>query len=152
MILESNTFKNNEMMPDICSNTPKGENVSPHLSWRDVPTGIKTYSIIMEDKAIPFFPIIHWMLYNIPEVIRELPEGMNKQGMISNQIKQGKNWRGQTEYYGPNPMGGKHKYEIKLYGLNCTISEEGLDSKTFLGKYKDNVVVEQSIVGYYDKN
>ena len=55
---------------DVISNTNKGENVSPQLSWAPV-EGASSYVIIMVDTSVKSW--VHWISDNVTET--ELPGG-----------------------------------------------------------------------------
>ncbi len=86
---------------DIISNTDKGENKSPQLSWEPV-EGASLYMIYMVDTSMQYW--IHWKSYNITET--NLSEG----------------WAPNGEYVGPwPPAGGTHTYEIYVIALKNPI-------------------------------
>ena len=91
----SESLKNGKWENDI-SNTNKGKNVSPELSWAPV-EGAKCYAIYMVDTSMQYF--IHWKAANFTETT--LPKG----------------WA-TSEYVGPYPpSGGKHTYDIYVFAL-----------------------------------
>jgi len=66
--------------------TCDGQNVSPALQWRNPPEGTKSFALIVDDPDIPFGikdshgKILsiwdHWVLFNIPSSVSELPEAI----------------------------------------------------------------------------
>lgn len=98
-----------------------GENVSPQLSWSGVPQGTKSFALMAYDPDAPTGSgWWHWVLFNIPADVSELPEGAGdpKTGMIPEAI-QGRNDYGHLGYGGACPPEGHgdHRYQFRLYAL-----------------------------------
>ncbi len=72
--LTSSAFKNNGMMPKKYS--CNGENISPTLSWTEIPKNTKSISIICNDLDAPAGIWVHWVIFNIPPDKTELPENI----------------------------------------------------------------------------
>ena len=88
---------------DVTSNTNKGENVSPQLSWAPV-EGASTYVIIMVDTSVRSW--VHWLSDNVTET--ELPRG----------------WAPASDYVGPYPPSGDtHVYEIYVVALRAPVEK-----------------------------
>ena len=97
---------------DIISNTDKGENKSPELSWDPV-DGATIYAIYMVDISMHYF--LHWNSNGITET--SLPEG----------------WAPDSDYVGPwPPKGGEHTYDIYVIALKNPIErlKGGVNSQT----------------------
>lgn len=76
-----------------------GDNLSPHLAWRDAPDATKSFVLLCVDPDAPAskelvnrqdvtvpndFPradFIHWVLINIPATCSELAEGLDARGL-----------------------------------------------------------------------
>mgnify|MGYP003345955305 CR=1 FL=1 len=76
--LESPAFKDNATIPS--QYTCEGGDISPPLQWRNPPKGTKSFAIIVDDPdapdpAAPKQTWVHWVLFNIPSSIEDLPEG-----------------------------------------------------------------------------
>ena len=60
------------------TNSQAGGDVSPALSWSNVPDGITSFVLIVHDLDAPVSPgtddVLHWMVWNIPGSARALPE------------------------------------------------------------------------------
>ena len=54
----------------------KQDNVSVPISWDDVPDGAVSLALLMESNQFPGEPWVHWLLWNIPTDLRELPEAV----------------------------------------------------------------------------
>jgi Raf kinase inhibitor-like YbhB/YbcL family protein len=97
----------------------KGEDISPSLAWGDPPAGTKSLALIMDDPDAPGGTWTHWVVFNISPDLRELPEGI-KAGDLG--VTFGKNSWGLSDYGGPCPPSGTHRYFFKLYALDTTLN------------------------------
>lgn len=80
----------------IITNTENGSNVSPQLSWEEVP-GAACYVVYMTDITVGDW--IHWKSNNI--TVTTLEQG----------------WASPNEYIGPYPPGGTHTYDIYVVAI-----------------------------------
>lgn len=82
------------------SANPKGDNLSPQLSWNDV-KGAAVYAIYMVDRSANQW--LHWRAKDVTVTNLKLGESLAN-----------------SEYIGPYPPGGVHEYEIIVYALKST--------------------------------
>ncbi len=109
--LTSNAFSEGKTIPR--KHTCDGEDISPHLAWTGVPQGAQSLALIMDDPDAPGRTFVHWVLYDIPPEVSELPEGVQKVGVA------GTNSYRRSGYNGPCPPSGPaHRYFFKLYALD----------------------------------
>ena len=52
------------------------DNVSAPISWGDVPDGAVSLALLMDSTQYPGERHVHWLLWNIPVDLRELPEAV----------------------------------------------------------------------------
>jgi len=91
-----------------------GNNISPELHWSTVPTGTKSFALVMYDADAPGAGYYHWVLYDIPGTTHALAAGANPTGATF-----GTNSNGTADYYGPcPPPGNKHHYATFIYALD----------------------------------
>jgi Raf kinase inhibitor-like YbhB/YbcL family protein len=128
-----------------------GDNLSPALSWQKTASSIGSYSIVVEDPDAPSGTFIHWVLYNIPAEVNNLPEGLPVQSKIPDIGLQGMNDTGQCGYYGPCPPPGKpHRYFFKLFALDCILKLPHKPSASQLYMAMKNHILDQgSLMGTY---
>jgi len=99
-----------------------GRNQSPQLSWTSPPAGTKSFAITMHDPDAPTGSgWWHWMVYDIPATVADLPSGAGTPGRggMPTGAKQGLTDFGTTGYGGPcPPIGhGLHRYIITVHAL-----------------------------------
>ncbi len=73
MELTRSVFKNGEEIPK--KYTCKGEDISPRLSFHNVPDDCKSLVILLEDPDAPLMTFLHWMVWNIPKDKTGFSEG-----------------------------------------------------------------------------
>lgn len=127
-----------------------GNNLSPQLSWNNVPAGTQAFAVICHDPDAPLispgnYGFVHWVLYNIPGTTRSLDEG-------SNIGTSGKNNFGDNSWGGPRPPAGHgmHHYFFWILALDSeTDLAAGLDMWTLLEKIEPKVIGANRLVGTY---
>lgn len=124
--------------------TCDAQDLSPALSWNDVPSGAKSFALICSDPDAPFKPWTHWVIFNIPADKRSLPEGIQKVNRLDDGSIQGINDFGKAGYGGPCPPAGKpHRYFFTLYCLDITLdSNEKSGKDDVLRQIKGHVLDE----------
>lgn len=115
--LKTSAFSNGGVIPPKF--TCDGADVSPALSWNDPPAGTKAFALIMDDPDAPAGTWVHWVLYDLPASVRELPEGVPKAKDLEIGARQGSNDFRRIGYGGPcPPHGAAHRYSFRLYALD----------------------------------
>ena len=121
-VLTSTAFANEGDIPDqyayILSGQCNGENISVPLSWSGAPAGTKSFALIMSDPDGQNWG--HWVQYNIPADVGELPETA---GGPDIGVK-GQNDFGRRGYGGPCPPSGIHHYLFTLYAVDMMLDLE----------------------------
>jgi Raf kinase inhibitor-like YbhB/YbcL family protein len=146
MKLFSSAFQNNGVIPK--KYTCDGENISPPLSWTDVPDGTKSFVLIHDDPdAVPVAGYVwdHWILINIPSDTKDIAEN-NRVGVeMINSFQQ-------ISYGGPCPPNGEHRYYFKLYALDTMLNIPGKSSKADIEKaIEGHVLAKAELIGTYDR-
>src|ERR1700744_4163340 len=94
-----------------------GRNVSPALSWTNVPDGTKSFGLIVFDPdGAKGSGAVHWVAYGIAGNLRSLPEGFGNKttGFVG-----GRGAAGNHDYMGPCPTPGHtNHYVFSLYALD----------------------------------
>lgn len=152
MKLSSNAFASNESIP--IRYTCDGKNVSPPLTIAQVPEKAESLVLIVDDPdapdpAAPKRTWVHWVLFNLPPTLKELPEGLQN---LPDGASTGRNDWGKASYGGPCPPIGRHRYFHKLYALDRRLS--GLEEPTKSQVEKamhGHVLASAELVGTYEK-
>lgn len=148
MTLQTSAFSHGEAIPRVYS--CDGENVSPPLRWSDAPDGTKSFALIMDDPDAPGGTFVHWVYYDIPAAIQEVPKGVDNKAKPSAGGTQGKNSFGKVGYGGPCPPGGEHRYFFKLYALDSQLNlEPGISKSELLKAMEGHILEETQIMGTY---
>lgn len=96
-----------------------GNNLSPDLTWKDAPSGTKSFLILVHDPDAPTpAGFTHWCAFNIPASVTSLPTGASSEGMPEGTIEGGNSY-GTIGYGGacPPPGDAAHAYHLTLYAL-----------------------------------
>jgi len=153
--LSSNAFEAGKPIPQ--KHTADGQNLSPALTWSNLPEGTQQLALIIDDPDAPRDePFVHWVLYGIPAAIEELPEGIPKEETLSEPIQgvQGTNDFGQIGYGGPAPPRGHgtHHYHFTLYALDDSPDlKAGLTKQDLLKAIDGHVLARGELVGTYER-
>jgi len=150
--LTSTAFKQGEPIPIQYS--CDGEDISPPLTWGDPPDGTQSLALIMDDPDAPAGTWVHWILFNVPAKTRELAEDAQIEGKNQDQdaIFVGGNSFGRSNYRGPCPPGGTHRYFFKLYALDTTISLlPGASKRELLSAMEGHILAETELMGTYTR-
>ncbi len=143
-ILESPVFSHGERIP--VRYTCDGDDVSPPLRWSKTPSGTKSYALVMYDPDAPIGTFIHWVIYNIPAAINELPEAVPAEEQIEGLGVQGVNDFGNIGYGGPCPPPGhgEHRYFFALHALD--VDKVDLPPRATAAKLIDKI--KKHVIGY----
>jgi Raf kinase inhibitor-like YbhB/YbcL family protein len=98
----------------------KGGNRSPQLTWRDAPTGTRSFAVTMFDQDAPGRGWWHWAVAGIPAKVDSLPENASSSGFLTKiGAVEARNDFDIDGYGGPCPPPGKpHRYIITVYALS----------------------------------
>ena len=149
--LSSQNFENGSDIPKKF--TCDGEDVSPELSWEGPPAGTKSFALIADDPDAPSGTWTHWVAYDLPATLRQLPEAVPKQAAEPGGGAQGINDFGKTGYGGPCPPPGKpHRYFFKLYALDTKLDLKSGAARQQLERAMEGHVLGQAeLMGTYKR-
>jgi hypothetical protein len=136
--------------------TGQGEDISPPLSWKDIPPDTKELALICDDPDAPRAqPWVHWVLGKIPSGIGGLEEGASsaKARKSPPGMAEGKNDSGTIGYQGPMPPPGKaHRYYFRVYALDVTLTPADVaDKPTLLAAMKGHILATGELMGTYQR-
>jgi len=148
--VRSSAFKYGGYIPS--KYTCDSENISPQLSWSKGPNGTKSYAIIADDPDAPMGTWVHWVIYNIPEDVTNLPEALSDDKKLDFGALQGKNDFKKIGYGGPCPPGGTHRYYFKVYALDTILNvEPGLTKRQLLKAMEGHILAKGELMGKYSR-
>jgi Raf kinase inhibitor-like YbhB/YbcL family protein len=123
MTLTSTAWADGGMIPAAYSQA--GDELSPPLSWSNVPDGVSSFVLIAHDVDAAIAPgtddILHWMVWNIPAATRSLPQALPHGAQLPDGMRQisatGPYYRGP----GAAGAGPAHHYVFELFALDANV-------------------------------
>jgi len=144
--ISSDAFTNNGEIPPAY--TCKGQNISPGLTWNNIPKGTVSLILIMDDPDVNGETISHWVVYNIPSNKRSLPPSLPPLHTLPDETLQGVNDFRKMGYSGPCPKAGeRHHYHFHLYAIDMMLYPT-LPLPTVVDRVSLLRVIEGHVLGY----
>jgi len=144
--LESSAFKLNSLIPDEF--TCHGKNSSPPLAWEHIPPNTQSLALVVTDPDAPAGTWTHWVVFNIPASVHQLDAA----GPLPKGAVQAQNSWGSSDYRGPCPPMGMHRYVFTLYALDKPLSlNEGVAKEVALDAMTGHVIGTAQWIGLYQK-
>ncbi len=151
MQLSSSAFSAHGAIPK--KHSAEGENVSPALSWSNLPDGTQSVAVICHDPDAPLvqngiYGFVHWLCYNLPGDTTELAEGFDG-GTVGN------NDFGDSGYGGPMPPEGHgvHHYYFWVMAFDARLDlPAGLSIGEFLTQTEPNLLGMERLIGTYKRD
>lgn len=146
LTVTSTAFEHGGRIPD--RHTAEGEDVSPALSWSNVPDATRSLALVCHDPDAPLTDgFTHWVAYGIPADAGGVPEGGGSS------FTEGPNDFGKEGYGGPAPPPGHgtHHYFFHLYALDTDLDDAGLSRADLLARIDDHILEQARIVGTYSR-
>lgn len=153
--LISVSFPHNGVIPP--RHTCDGKNISPALSWTEIPEGTQSLVLIVDDPdapdpAAPKMTWVHWILYNIPPNAAGLAQGIAEKDLPPGTLQGINDWK-QTGYGGPCPPIGTHRYFHKLYALDTVLPDLQQPTKAKLEQaMQGHIIAQAELIGRYQRN
>jgi len=145
MKINSSAFSEEETIPK--KYTCEGEDVNPPLEFKGTPKDTKSLALIVDDPDAPGKTFVHWLVWNIDPEIKKIEENSVPEGAI-----QGKTGFGKTEYGGPCPPSGEHRYFFKFYALDKELDlPSGAEKEDLKESMEDHILEEAQLVGVYTR-
>ncbi len=159
MDLESSFFKSGDSLPK--QYTADGRNVSPPMTWRNLPRG--TVHLVLsfqdDDEIVPLqSPFLHWVVYNIPAAAKGLPEGLPAIENITAPPDLIGSCQAFTTfsypvYRGPQPLPGEthhYRFVLRAIGVDAGLAN-GLFSNAVLKAVEGHVIGMSEIAVTYTR-
>jgi Raf kinase inhibitor-like YbhB/YbcL family protein len=132
--------------------TCDSDGISPPLTWHNPPDGTRAFALIVEDPDAPKKTFTHWVAYDIPADVHQLPEGISERPTLPDGGSQGKNDFGKLGFGGPCPPAGTHRYVFRLYALDQTLGlEAGAVKADLLSLISGHVLETAELIGLYNR-
>lgn len=136
-----------------------GDNVSPDLSWANLPAGTQELALILDDPIVDMpQPFVHWVAYNIPATASGLPAAIPIDPVVSTDGLQGMinglNGTRRSGYFGPRPpVDGKvHNYHFRIYALDKKLDlPEGINKEGLLEAMSGHILATGTLTGNYQQ-
>jgi len=148
MILTSPDFEPFGKIPDRF--TCEGENVNPTLKISNIPSGAKSFALIVDDvdAITPEGPWVHWVIWNIDSDITTIEENSVPPNSV-----QGKNSSGIIGWSGPCPPPTQpHHYRFMLFALDDKLNLPEGSSKFDLQKaIEGKILADAELIGEYQR-
>lgn len=130
--------------------TCDGEDVSPPIAWSGVPEDTNGLALIVDDPDARG-TWVHWVLFNIPADVTELPEAMPA-GEITPFGINGTNDFKRLGYGGPCPPSGSHRYVFKLYALDTDFIRAGETTNQKVEEMMEgHILARGQLMGRYER-
>jgi len=148
--LTSTAFTDGTAIP--IKHTCDGGDVSPLLAWSGAPAGTRSFALIADDPDAPAGSWVHWVVYNLPAAVSELPENVAKvESLDLGGARQGRNDFRRPGYGGPcPPPGPAHRYCFTLYALDAALTlKAGAQRKDVDAAMEGHVLGSAQLLGTY---
>ena len=119
--------------------------INPPLTISGTPQEAKTLALIMDDPDAPRGTFVHWVIWNIAPLTKEIPEN-------SVPGTEGLNGAGETGYTGPCPPSGTHRYFFKIYALYQELNLSSRTRKQDLeSAMQGDIIAKGELIGLYSR-
>jgi Raf kinase inhibitor-like YbhB/YbcL family protein len=143
--ISSSAFDHKELIP--VKYTCDGMDMNPPLTIQNIPPEAKSLALIVDDPDAPRGMWVHWVVWNIDPGTKEIKENSVPAG-----AKQGMNDFGKSDYGGPCPPSGTHRYFFKLYALDTTLNLGPDTTKATLeAAMKGHIIAQAETIGLYKR-
>jgi Raf kinase inhibitor-like YbhB/YbcL family protein len=154
MTIDSPAFADHAEIPT--KHTCEGNDVSPQLRFRGVPSDAKSLVLIVDDPdapdpRAPKMTWVHWVLYDMPASSSELGEGVAAAQLPPGTRDGVNDWK-RPGWGGPCPPIGRHRYFFKLYALDTMLGKLPTGTKAEVEKaMQGHIRAQAELVGTYEK-
>jgi len=145
MRISSSAFLQDEYIPP--AHTCDGRDLSPQLSWDDVPEETRSLVLVVDDPDAPSGAWTHWTMWNIPPTAKGVEQG----GIVTGAVL-GTTSAGSAGWHGPCPPFGVHRYFFKLFALDVRLELPASSSVSELEQAMVGHILDKAgLVGRYER-
>lgn len=150
MQLTSSAFEDGRRIPD--EYTCDGTDVSPVLSWSELPENARYIAIVNEDPDAPMGTWIHWLIFDVPAEPGTIGRGLPAQATLAGGAGQGMNSWGNLGYGGPCPPSGNHRYYFTAYAYAEPLGLDAPPTKDdLIAALKGRILEKAALMGTYSR-
>jgi len=143
--ITSPAFKNNQFIP--ARYTCDGENISPPLSFGEIPAASQSLVLMVDDPDAPAGTWNHWTVWNIDPSTTKIGENSLPTG-----VTEGLTSFGTIGYGGPCPPSGTHRYFFKLYALDTKLNlPQTTPKKELASALAGHLLGQAELIGLYSQ-
>ena len=140
--ISTSAFENNGEIPSRY--TCDGDNINPELIPGILSEDTDSLVLIVEDSDAPKGTFTHWIVWNIE------PGSIIKENSIPG--VQGLNDVKGTDYFGPCPLSGTHRYFFRIYALDTMLDLGSGSTRTALEQaMQEHIIAEGELMGTYSR-
>ena len=127
--------------------TCDGENTNPRILIDGTSDNAVSLVLIMDDPDASRGVFVHWLVWNIDPGVKEIGENGVREKFL-----QGVNGAGNSQYIGPCPPSGTHRYFFKVYALDKRIDLVAGANKEDLEKsMQGHIIAFGELIGVYSR-
>lgn len=151
MDVRSSAFgEGDKIPPDF---TCDGADMSPPIEWFGVPANAQSLALIAEDPDVPSGNWTHWLVYDLPPDLTQLPAGISSRNKLPTGGSQGRTDFKALGYRGPCPPSGTHRYFFRVYALDAMLHlKSGATKKELLQAMQGHILAEGVLMGKYNRS
>jgi Raf kinase inhibitor-like YbhB/YbcL family protein len=133
--------------------TCEGRDLSPPLAWTAPPAGTESFVLMVLDPDAPSGTWTHWLIYDLPATVRELPENTPATATLPSGGRQGRNDFGHLGFGGPCPPPGRpHRYFFRLFALNVQLGlKPGATRREVEQAVRGHILAQTELVGRFGR-
>ncbi len=145
MKITTKTFRDTHPIP--ARFTADGENINPALGIRGVPPGARSLALVVDDPDAPMGVWNHWLVWNIRPDTAAIGENSVPRGAVV-----GRNDAGTSQYVGPAPPRGTHRYFFRLYALDTELDLPSGSTRADLdAAMQSHILARAELLGRYGR-
>jgi Raf kinase inhibitor-like YbhB/YbcL family protein len=147
LTVTSAAFTEGAGIPKQYSCDGPGQGISPPLKWTGAPAQTSSFVLIVDDPDAPSGTFTHWVAFDIPPTLTEIPEGAKNVG------KAGRNSAGRNGFISPCPPSGTHRYIFTVYAVDLPSLNlnEGASRDEVTNAINGHILVEGRLMGRYSR-